>query len=49
VAAAGSSTGGGLPVTGVAAGIISAGAASLLAVGAVLFTMSRRRKIRFSA
>ena len=42
-------TGGGLPVTGAAAGGIAAGAAVLLAAGAVLFVMARRRRIRFPA
>ena len=42
-------TGGGLPVTGAAAGGIAAGAAVLLAAGAVLFVMARRRRIRFTA
>jgi hypothetical protein len=41
--------GGGLPVTGAAAGGIAGGAGVLLAVGAGLFVMSRRRKVRFSA
>ncbi|SCE64673.1 hypothetical protein GA0070558_101250 [Micromonospora haikouensis] len=40
---------GGLPVTGAAAGGIAAGAVALLAVGAVLFVMARRRRIRFTA
>ncbi|MEW2474034.1 cell wall anchor protein [Micromonospora gifhornensis] len=39
----------GLPVTGVAAGGIAAGAIVLLAVGAVLFVMARRRRIHFTA
>lgn len=41
--------GGGLPVTGVAAGGLAAGAALLLAVGAGLFLVARRRRIRFTA
>ncbi|QOC93098.1 cell wall anchor protein [Micromonospora craniellae] len=39
----------GLPVTGAAAGGIAAGALALLAVGAVLFVMARRRRIHFTA
>ncbi|BAL92293.1 hypothetical protein AMIS_70730 [Actinoplanes missouriensis 431] len=42
-------TGGGLPVTGAAAGGIAGGAAALLAVGAVLFMLARRRKVKFTA
>jgi LPXTG-motif cell wall-anchored protein len=42
-------SGGGLPVTGAAAGTIAAAAALLLAVGAVLFAVSRRRKVKFTA
>ncbi|GLY04906.1 LPXTG cell wall anchor domain-containing protein [Actinoplanes sp. NBRC 101535] len=42
-------SGGGLPVTGAAAGGIAAGAAGLLAVGGVLFFMARRRKVNFTA
>ncbi|WP_229069448.1 hypothetical protein [Actinoplanes sp. DH11] len=42
-------TGGGLPVTGAAAGGIAGGAAALLAVGAFLFVMARRRKVKFTA
>lgn len=42
-------SGGGLPVTGAAAGGIAGGAAVLLALGAVLFVMARRRKVRFTA
>ncbi|MEU6076703.1 hypothetical protein [Micromonospora sp. NPDC047074] len=41
--------GGGLPVTGAAAGGIAAGAVALLAVGAVLFVVARRRRVRFTA
>ncbi|MEV1328862.1 cell wall anchor protein [Micromonospora costi] len=39
----------GLPVTGVAAGGIAAGALALLALGAVLFFVARRRRVRFTA
>ncbi|WP_433369261.1 hypothetical protein ACQPZX_43155 [Actinoplanes sp. CA-142083] len=42
-------SGGGLPVTGAAAGGIAGGAAALLAIGAVLFVLARRRKVRFTA
>jgi LPXTG-motif cell wall-anchored protein len=42
-------TGGGLPVTGAAAGAITGLAALLLAAGAVLFIVSRRRKVTFTA
>jgi hypothetical protein len=38
-----------LPVTGAAAGGMAAGAALLLAVGAGLFLVARRRRIRFTA
>ncbi|MEU7611896.1 LPXTG cell wall anchor domain-containing protein [Micromonospora sp. NPDC049204] len=38
-----------LPLTGAATGGIIAGAAVLLAVGAGLFVMARRRKVRFTA
>lgn len=38
-----------LPVTGAAAGGIAAGAGALLAIGAVLFFMARRRKVKFTA
>ncbi|GAB1642636.1 hypothetical protein KRMM14A1259_30590 [Krasilnikovia sp. MM14-A1259] len=41
--------GGGLPVTGAAAGTIAAGAAALLAIGGVLFFLARRRKVKFTA
>jgi LPXTG-motif cell wall-anchored protein len=41
--------GGGLPVTGAAAGTIAGGAGLLLAIGAVLFVVSRRRKVKFTA
>jgi len=41
--------GGGLPVTGAAAGGIAGGAGALLAVGAGLFFMARRRKLKFTA
>ncbi|WP_262281447.1 cell wall anchor protein [Micromonospora sp. MA102] len=44
-----SGQGGGLPVTGPAAGAIAGGAAVLLAAGAVLFVIARRRRIRFTA
>ena len=44
-----SGEGGGLPVTGAAAGGIAGGAAVLLAAGAGLFVMARRRKVRFTA
>ncbi|MGR6317789.1 cell wall anchor protein [Micromonospora soli] len=40
--------GGGLPVTGPAAGAIAGGAAVLLAAGAVLFVTARRRRVRFT-
>ncbi|SCL30018.1 hypothetical protein GA0070616_3996 [Micromonospora nigra] len=39
----------GLPVTGAAAGGIAAGAVALLALGAVLFVMARRRRVHFTA
>jgi LPXTG-motif cell wall-anchored protein len=42
-------SGGGLPVTGAAAGTIAGGAGILLVAGAVLFFMSRRRKVKFTA
>ncbi|GAA0458499.1 hypothetical protein Ade02nite_07860 [Paractinoplanes deccanensis] len=42
-------SGGGLPVTGAAAGSIAGGAAVLLAIGGVLFYMARRRKVKFTA
>jgi LPXTG-motif cell wall-anchored protein len=38
-----------LPLTGAAAGSIAGGAALLLAVGAGLFFMARRRKVKFTA
>ncbi|MEH0840940.1 cell wall anchor protein [Micromonospora sp. CPCC 205711] len=41
--------GGGLPVTGVATGGIAAGAVVLLAAGAILFVVARRRRVRFTA
>jgi LPXTG-motif cell wall-anchored protein len=41
--------GGGLPLTGAAAGSIAGGAAVLLAVGGGLFFMARRRKVNFTA
>lgn len=44
-----SGEGGGLPVTGAAAGTIAGGAAVLLAIGGVLFFMARRRKVKFTA
>ncbi|WNM40653.1 cell wall anchor protein [Micromonospora halotolerans] len=44
-----SGQGGGLPVTGPAAGAIAGGAAVLLAAGAALFVTARRRRIRFTA
>jgi LPXTG-motif cell wall-anchored protein len=42
-------SGGGLPVTGAAAGTLAGAAALLLIVGAVLFVMSRRRRVKFTA
>jgi hypothetical protein len=39
----------GLPVTGAAAGGIAGGAAVLLALGAVLFIVARRRRVKFTA
>jgi hypothetical protein len=39
----------GLPVTGAAAGGIAGGAAVLLALGAVLFVVARRRRVKFTA
>ncbi len=44
-----SGSGGGLPVTGAAAGGIAGGAGALLVVGAGLFFMARRRKVKFTA
>ncbi|GAB1693987.1 LPXTG cell wall anchor domain-containing protein [Krasilnikovia sp. M28-CT-15] len=44
-----SGNGGGLPVTGAAAGTIAGGAAALLAIGGVLFFLARRRKVKFTA
>ncbi|GIE93688.1 hypothetical protein [Paractinoplanes rishiriensis] len=41
--------GGGLPVTGAAAGGIAGGAAVLLGVGGLLFFLARRRKVQFTA
>jgi hypothetical protein len=41
--------GGGLPVTGAAAGGIAGGAAALLGLGALLFFLARRRKVKFTA
>jgi LPXTG-motif cell wall-anchored protein len=41
--------GGGLPVTGAAAGSIAVGAIVLLAIGGGLFFMARRRKVKFTA
>jgi hypothetical protein len=40
---------GSLPLTGVAVGSIAGGAAVLLAIGATLFLIARRRRIRFTA
>ncbi|HEX8630862.1 MAG TPA: LPXTG cell wall anchor domain-containing protein [Catenuloplanes sp.] len=45
----GGGDGGTLPVTGTAAGGIAGGAAGLLAIGAVLFMLARRRRVRFTA
>jgi hypothetical protein len=41
--------GGGLPVTGVPAGGLAAGAGLVLALGAVLFLLARRRRVKFTA
>jgi hypothetical protein len=40
---------GALPVTGVALPVAAAGAAGLVGIGAVLFIMARRRRVRFTA
>ena len=48
-AGGGEGDGGSLPVTGAAAGGIAGGAAALLALGAVLFVLARRRKVKFTA
>lgn len=42
-------SGGGLPVTGVSVGGIAGGAGVLLAAGAALFYVSRRRGVKFTA
>jgi LPXTG-motif cell wall-anchored protein len=42
-------SGGGLPVTGAAAGSIAGGAGLLLAIGGGLFFLARRRKVKFTA
>jgi hypothetical protein len=39
----------GLPLTGAAAGSIAGGAAMLVGLGATLFVMARRRKVKFTA
>ncbi|TYC19005.1 LPXTG cell wall anchor domain-containing protein [Micromonospora sp. MP36] len=39
----------GLPVTGAAAGVMAAVAGALVAAGAVLLVVTRRRRIRFTA
>ncbi|MGW4944829.1 LPXTG cell wall anchor domain-containing protein [Actinoplanes sp. NPDC004185] len=44
-----SGSGGGLPLTGAAAGSIAGGAGALLVIGAGLFFMARRRKVKFTA
>jgi len=41
--------GGGLPVTGTPAAAIAGGAVAILALGAVLFVLARRRKVKFTA
>jgi len=41
--------GGGLPATGTSALIVAAGALALLALGAGLYLIARRRRIRFTA
>lgn len=43
------STPGTLPVTGASVGLIAGGASFLLTVGAVLFVLARRRRVRFTA
>jgi hypothetical protein len=48
-AAAGSGDGGGLPVTGAAAGAVAGVAGALLTIGVVLFSVARRRRVKFSA
>ena len=45
----GEGAGGELPLTGVAVGGIAGGAALLLAIGAGLFVMTRRRNVKFTA
>ncbi|GAB1642637.1 cell wall anchor protein [Krasilnikovia sp. MM14-A1259] len=49
VVCGGEGAGGGLPVTGAAAGTIAGGAAALLAIGGVLFFLARRRRVTFTA
>jgi LPXTG-motif cell wall-anchored protein len=44
-----SGSGGGLAKTGAAAGTVAGGAGALLAIGAGLFFMARRRKVKFTA
>ncbi len=48
-AGSGGGDGGELPLTGAAASGIAGGAAALLAIGAGLFVMARRRKVKFTA